>query len=82
MSRLMFLCFNVAIFSMVTLPASAADSFTPTEKRCFKVQEQIDKIDSKLRAGVSANTGETLKDRLRTYKYRRYQCQKERFKTE
>ena len=59
--------------------AIGATTTKPNRKQCLVVAEAIRKLDSQLRQANSVSRSEKLKDRLRHWKKRRYQCRKRRF---
>ena len=57
----------------------AGSNFTPSKYQCAGIEQRIDKINSKMRAGYSAREGEQLKNQLRNLKKQRYECKKKGF---
>lgn len=57
----------------------AGSNFTPSKYQCAGIDQRIDNINSKMRAGYSAREGEQLKNQLRSLKQQRYECQKKGF---
>jgi hypothetical protein len=65
---------------LLTATYSLADSdFTPSKYRCAGIEQRIDNINSKMRAGYSTREGEQLKNQLRNLKKQRYECKKKGF---
>ena len=46
----------------------AGSNFTPSKYQCAGIEQRIDNINSKMRAGYSTREGEQLKNQLRTLK--------------
>ena len=57
----------------------AGSNFTPSKYQCTGIEQRIDNINSKMRAGYSAREGEQLKNQLRNLKKQRYECKKKGF---
>ncbi len=57
----------------------AGSNFTPSKYQCAGIEQRIDNINSKMRAGYSAREGEQLKNQLRNLKKQRYECKKKGF---
>ena len=60
----------------ISTNATAATHFTPTKYACSGIEQRIDTIKSKMRAGYSTREGEALKAELRELKDKRYACKK------
>lgn len=57
----------------------AGSNFTPSKYQCAGIEQRIDNINSKMRAGYSGREGEQLKNQLRNLKQQRYECKKKGF---
>ena len=62
--------------------SSASSGFTPSKSQCAGIEQRIDDINSRMRAGYSTREGEQLKERLRNLKKQRYECKKKGFSVE
>tara|TARA_Y100000296_G_scaffold44761_1_gene51335 strand:- start:161 stop:403 length:243 start_codon:yes stop_codon:yes gene_type:complete len=68
------------ILLMLTATYSFANSsFTPSKYQCSGIEQRIDKINSKMRAGYNIREGEQLKEQLRNLKKQRNECKKKGF---
>ena len=71
------------ILLMLTVTYSSANSgFTPSKYQCAGIEQKIDNINSRMRAGYSTQEGEQLKEQLRKLKKQRYECKKKGFSVE
>lgn len=48
--------------------------FKPSKSTCAGIDQQIERINDRLRAGYRVREGERLKEDLRTLKSKRYSC--------
>ena len=74
---------TILIPLMLTATYSFANSgFTPSKYQCSGIEQRIDKINSRMRAGYSTKEGEQLKQQLRDLKKQRNECKKKGFSVE
>ncbi|WP_159579908.1 hypothetical protein [Alteromonas sp. KUL106] len=71
---------STLILLMLTASYSFANSdFKPSKYQCSGIEQRIEKINSRMRAGYSTKEGEQLKEQLRSLKKQRNECKKKGF---
>lgn len=71
--------FTLLLLLVAATYSFAGSNFTPSKYQCAGIEQRIDNINSKMRAGYSAREGEQLKNQLRNLKKQRYECKKKGF---
>lgn len=74
--------FTVITLVLPQLSLAGTPDFKPSKTACAGIDKQIDRVNSKLRAGYSIREGERLKEDLRMLKSKRYSCTRMGFSVE